>query len=113
MPRGKKTTRDVAMLQLFILSSLSRAKNGSLESCSGRAFAMFTPRMKSLQNTADAAGGAFGFDEADFEPRYVSRARPGRVAMLVLAIGGGTAALAHQTGFASFLAAISGWRAAA
>jgi hypothetical protein len=73
---------------------------------------MFPPRMKSLQNCADAAGGAFGFDEADFEPRYVSPVRPGRIAAMTLAIGGGTLAVAHHFGWTTLVASISGWRAA-
>jgi hypothetical protein len=74
---------------------------------------MFSPHMKSLQNTADAAGGAFGFDEADFDVRFVEPIRPGRIAMLVLAIGGGAAAIAHQFGFVNILASIGIWRTTA
>lgn len=74
---------------------------------------MYSPRMKSLENSAHAAGSAFGFDEGDFDRNYVPPVHPGRVAALLLAVGGGFVALAHHFGLTGFLASITGLRAAA
>lgn len=72
---------------------------------------MFPPRMTSLQKSADAAGGAFGFDEADFEPRYLPPVRHGRMALIALALGGGAMAVAHHLGWTTLVASIGNWRA--
>lgn len=69
-----------------------------------------SPRMKTLENCAQATGSAFGFQEADFETRYVAPARPGRLLALVAAVGGGAAALAHHLGWTSVVASLGGWR---
>lgn len=66
-----------------------------------------TPRLKTLESCAYAAGRAFAYEEADFEPRYVAPARPGKIAALVLALGGSLAALVHYFGFST------AWRSAA
>lgn len=71
---------------------------------------MFSPRMKALETCAYATGSAFGFEERDFEVRYVPPARPGRFLALMLAIGGGAAVLAHYFGWTSVVASLSGWR---
>lgn len=73
---------------------------------------MYAPRMKTLENSAHAAGSAFGFDEADFEVKFVAPARPGRFAAMVLALGGGALALAHHFGWTNVVATLGGWRAA-
>jgi len=74
---------------------------------------MYSPRMKSLENSAHAAGSAFGFDEGDFDRSFVQPSHPGRVVALLLAVGGGALAIAHHFGLTSLLASISGLRAAA
>lgn len=66
-----------------------------------------TPRLKTLESCAYAAGRAFAYEEADFEPRYVAPARPGRIAAFALALGGSLMALAHFLGFST------AWRSAA
>lgn len=74
---------------------------------------MYSPRMKTLETCANAAGGAFGCMEEDFEPRYV--AHPGRARKLtILALLGGAIAFAvgHHFGLAKMIAAIPGLRAA-
>lgn len=74
---------------------------------------MYSPRMKSLENCAHAAGGAFGCCEDDFEPRYV--AHPGRakkVTVFAVLAGFVTLAAAHNFGLAKMIAALPGWRAA-
>lgn len=74
---------------------------------------MSSIRMNALRARADAAGGAFGFDEADFEPRLVRRASPGLVLTILIAIGGAAAGLAHHLGWTSLVAQLGGWRVAA
>jgi hypothetical protein len=73
---------------------------------------MSAPRLKSLRDCADAAGGAFGFDEADFEARYVPPVRPSRIAAFALVFGGGAAAIAHHMGWTNIVASLGNWRAA-
>ncbi len=72
---------------------------------------MMSPRMKSLETCARATGSAFGFEEQDFEVRYVRPAHPGRFLALMIAVGGGAAALAHHFGWTSVVASLGGWRA--
>jgi hypothetical protein len=69
-----------------------------------------TPRMKTLETCAHATGSAFGFEEGDFDVKYVRPARPGRFVALMIAFGGGAAALAHQFGWTSMVASLGGWR---
>ena len=71
---------------------------------------MTPARLKSLENCAAATGSAFGFEESDFDARYVAPARPGRVAALALALGGGVLALAHQFGLTQMMASLGNWR---
>ena len=73
---------------------------------------MYSPRMKSLETCAHAAGGAFGCCEDDFEPRYV--VHPGRVrklTMLAVLAGLFTLAAGHHFGFTRVIAALPGLRA--
>lgn len=72
-----------------------------------------TPRLKTLETCAHATGSAFGFEEADYEVRYIRPARPGRVVAFMLAVGGGAAAIAHHFGWTSVIASLGGWRGAA
>jgi hypothetical protein len=74
-----------------------------------RIIAMLPPRLKTLETCARATGSAFGFSEADFETRYVPPVSVGRVAALMLALGGGAAALAHHFGWTQMVASL-GWR---
>ncbi|MCZ8374538.1 MAG: hypothetical protein O9342_04105 [Beijerinckiaceae bacterium] len=74
---------------------------------------MAHPHLKTLENHAAAAGCAFGFAESDFEARYVPPARPGRVAMMLLAVAGAGAALAHHFGWTTLMARLGGWGQAA
>jgi hypothetical protein len=74
---------------------------------------MFSSRIKTLEASAYAAGSAFGCNEADFEQRWQPRNRPGKIAALVLAIGGCSVALAHHMGWTSLVASLGGWRGAA
>lgn len=74
---------------------------------------MAHPHLKTLENQAAAAGSAFGFAESDFEIRYVAPARPGRVALMVLAAGGAAAAVAHHFGWTTLVARLGGWGQAA
>lgn len=69
---------------------------------------MVPPRMKSLETCAHGTGSAFGFEEADFETRYVRPARPGRMMALMLAIGGSAAAIAHHFGWTQVVASLGG-----
>ncbi|PPD16860.1 MAG: hypothetical protein CTY25_00670 [Methylobacterium sp.] len=74
---------------------------------------MYSPRMKSLETCARAAGGAFGCFEEDFEPRYVTH--PGRakkVTLLAILAGFVAMAAAHNFGLAKMIAALPGFRAA-
>lgn len=71
---------------------------------------MVSPRMKTLETCAQATGSAFGFEERDFEVRYVPPPHPGRLLALMLALGGGAAALAHHFGWTSVVASLGGWR---
>ncbi|KAF0231089.1 MAG: hypothetical protein FD175_958 [Beijerinckiaceae bacterium] len=71
---------------------------------------MTSPRLKTLENCAQATGCAFGFVEADFEVRYVAPARPGRMIALFVAMGGSAVALAHHFGWTSVVASLGGWR---
>ena len=73
---------------------------------------MYVPRMKTLENSAIAAGSAFGFDEADFDAKFVAPAHHGRLAAIALALAGGALAIAHHFGWTSVVATIGGWRAA-
>lgn len=73
---------------------------------------MYAPRMKTLENSAHAAGSAFGFDEADFDVKFIAPVHHGRLAAMLLAIGGGVIALAHHFGWTSVVATLGGWRAA-
>jgi hypothetical protein len=66
-----------------------------------------TPRLKTLESCAYAAGRAFAYEEADFEQRYVAPVRPGKIMAIALALGGSLLALMHQFG------AFSAWRSAA
>jgi hypothetical protein len=68
------------------------------------------PRMKTLESCARATGSAFGFEEQDFEARYSAPSRPGRLVALVIAFGGGAAALAHHFGWTNVVASLGGWR---
>jgi hypothetical protein len=72
---------------------------------------MTTPGLKTLENCARATGCAFGFEEADYDARYVAPARPGRVIALFVALGGSAAALAHHFGWTGVVASLGGWRA--
>ena len=74
---------------------------------------MYSPRMKTLENCANAAGGAFGCLEDDFEPRYV--AHPSRAKKLtVMGLLAGFVALVagHHLGLTKMIASLPGWRAA-
>jgi hypothetical protein len=72
---------------------------------------MLPARLKTLENSANAARSAFGFDEADFETRFVAPVRPGRFVVFGLALFGAAAALAHQMGWAQIISSFGGWRA--
>lgn len=71
---------------------------------------MVPARMKNLESCAHAAGSAFAFEEADFEMRYTPPARPGRMFALMLTLGGGLAAIAHQFGWTQMVSTLGGWR---
>lgn len=74
---------------------------------------MYSPRMKTLENCASAAGGAFGCLEEDFEPRYVALpSRAKRLTVLGLLAGFVTLAAGHHFGFTKMIASLPGWRAA-
>lgn len=68
------------------------------------------PRIQSLEAHAYAAGRAFAYEEADFEPRYVQPARQGRLVAVALAAGASFVAMMHYFGLTG---ALSGWRGAA
>lgn len=71
---------------------------------------MTTPGLKTLENCARATGCAFGFEESDFETRYIAPARPGRLLALFLAVSGGAAALAHHFGWTNVALSLGGLR---
>lgn len=74
---------------------------------------MAHPHLKTLENHAAAAGSAFGFAESDFDIRYVPQARPGRIALMVLAVTGAGAVMAHHFGWTTLMARLGGWGQAA
>ncbi|MGL5448244.1 MAG: hypothetical protein ACRDBL_13145 [Rhabdaerophilum sp.] len=74
---------------------------------------MYSPRMKTLENCANAAGGVFGCREEDFEPRYVALpSRAKKLTVLGLLAGAFALIAGHHFGFAKMIASIPGWRAA-
>lgn len=74
---------------------------------------MYSPRMKSLETCAHAAGSAFGCCEDDFEPRYVAHpSRAKKVTVFAVLAGFVTLVAAHNFGLAKMIAALPGWRAA-
>jgi hypothetical protein len=74
---------------------------------------MYSPRMKTLEKCASAAGGAFGCMEEDFEPRYV--ALPSRAKKLTVfgLLAGACALIAgHHFGLTKMIASLPGLRQA-
>ena len=69
-----------------------------------------SPQLKTLEHYAQATGSAFGFQEQDYEYRYTPPARPGRMVVLALGIGGAVAAVAHHLGWTQVVASLGGWR---
>lgn len=74
---------------------------------------MYSPRIKSLENCANAAGGAFGCMEDDFEPRYVALpSRAKKLTLMGLLAGFVTLAAGHHFGLTKMIAALPGLRQA-
>ena len=69
-----------------------------------------TPRIKTLEAQAYAAGRAFAYEEAAFEPRFESPVRQGRLVAVAIAAGASFLALMH---FFGLTGAFSAWRSAA
>ena len=69
-----------------------------------------SPQLQTLEHYAQATGCAFGFQEPDYEYRYTPPARPGRMVVLALGIGGAVAAVAHHLGWTQVVASLGGWR---
>lgn len=61
--------------------------------------------LRTLEAQAHAAGRAFAYEEADFEPRFVARSQ-GRTVAVAVTAAGLFAAMMHFFG-------LTGWRAAA
>jgi hypothetical protein len=74
---------------------------------------MYSPRIKTLENCANAAGGAFGCMEEDFEPRYVALPSRAKKLTIVGILTGACAVIAgHHFGLAKMIASIPGLRQA-
>jgi hypothetical protein len=72
-----------------------------------------SPRLKTLESLAAAAGSAFAYEEGDFDRKPVAPVRVGRVAAVVLAVVSFAAAVAHQFGWSNLVAGLGIGRAAA
>jgi hypothetical protein len=75
--------------------------------------ANMSPRLKTLENLAAAAGGAFAYEEGDFDLKGPAPVRAGKIAVMLLAATGFAAAFAHQMGWTSLVAGLGIGRAAA